>query len=149
MLKVALKGRDLKQYNDRIGKRTQRHPEWRQTYIDCTGMCQFPIEEGIICAELEGLEFHEVYILDDKNNLIRIYEVLLCNYHHWSIHGAKWVNERHYPSMLQFDIQLEIETYGSYQNWLKEFNLIDRRVDYDLEIDTKGHPTDLNDSQDS
>lgn len=148
-LKVSLEGKELKRYRDRVKHRKFRHNNWRQVYVDCCGMCQFPVGDDAVCSETDSLEFHEIYG-EAKNGEVKLQQrVLLCNYHHYSIHGEKWVNERHYPSMLQFDVELEILACGSYRDWLDYFNLIDRKVDYDLSVDTTQNKTDINDSKDS
>jgi len=136
-------------YIARVEKRAKRHGNWRQVYLDCLGMCQFPIEEGVICGELEGLEFHEQFG-EEKGEEVKLQlRVLLCNYHHWSVHGEKWVNKRHYPSMLQTDVNIEIKLCGSLADWVEHYGLIERRVEYDFTHDSQKDKSDLNDSQDS
>jgi len=136
-------------YLDRVRRREERHGNWRQIYLDCLGMCQFPLEEGIICGETEGLEFHEQFGEAKGEELKLQQRVLLCNYHHWSVHGQKWVNQRHYPSMLQTDVDIEVKLCGSFPNWIEHYNLIERRVDYDFEEDTTKLANDLDDSESS
>lgn len=146
---VALKGKYLKRYTDRIYRRQLRHNNWRQVYVDCLGMCQYPLDDGGVCGEVDTLEFHEIYG-EAKNGESRLQQrVLICNHHHWLIHGKAWVNVRHYSSMLQFDVELEIKACGGYKNWLKEFNLIERSVKYDIKNDNRQDTTDFNYSSDS
>lgn len=136
-------------YLRRVERRAERHGNWRQVYLDCMGMCQYPVEEGVVCGELDSLEFHEQFGESKKGELKLQQRVLLCNYHHWSIHGEKWCNKRHYPSMLQTDVQVEIKLCGSLANWIEHYNLIERRVEYDFANDSQKDKSDLNDSQDS
>lgn len=143
------KDRDLMRFVYRIERRNREYGNWRQTYIDCLGMCQFPLGDGVICGDTEDLEFHEIYLDGCVGKGYVTQVVLLCNYHHWSIHGEKWVNKRGYPSMLQYDIALEMAISGGYQNWLEKFNLKERRVKYDLEVDTRSDKTDLDSSKNS
>ncbi len=136
-------------YLDRVRKRDERHGNWRQVFLDCMGMCQFPVDEGVVCGELEGLEFHEQFG-EVKNGEAKFQQrVLLCNYHHFSVHGDKWVNKRHYPSKLQTDVQIEILLCGSLQDWIEQYKLIERRVVYDLSHDSQADKSDLDNSQDS
>lgn len=151
MSKVRSRGTkdpDLLRFMDRVEKREQRHGNWRQVYVDCMGMCQYPIESLGICGELDGLEFHEQFGEDKKREGKFPKRVLLCNYHHWSVHGEKWVNKRFYPSMLQIDVRIEMLLAGGYREWLTKYNLIEREVDNVIKMDSKKYSSDLYDSSD-
>lgn len=128
---------DLMRFINRIEKRTSRYPNWRQVYWDCNGMCQYPVENGI-CGEMKGIEYHEIYNSDGDVSQI----VLLCNYHHNSIHNGI-VNERRYQSMSARDIEIEMMLSGNADEWKKKFNIIDRSVTYDFEIESKQLAVDL------
>ncbi len=136
-------------YLYRVKDRNQRHGNWRQVYLDCEGSCQYPIEEGAPCGELETLEFHAQFGEAKDEELKLQQRVLLCNYHHWSIHGEKWVNKRHGPSMLQADVNAEILLCGSLANWIEYYNLIERSIEHDFEEDISRLASDLNLSEDS
>jgi len=141
--------KELEQYRARTRQRDHRHPNWRQVYLDCNGMCQFPVREGVVCGEVDGLEYHEIYREVKENELRPQQRVLLCNYHHRSVHGEKWVNERHYPSMLQFDISFEISLCGGLQAWIARFGLIEREVNYDKAFNSGEHQGYFNCREDS
>lgn len=140
---------DLIRYLYRIEKREERHGNWRQIYLDCMGMCQYPVEEGVPCGETDSLEFHEQFG-EAKNGEVKPQQrVLLCNYHHWSIHGEKWVNKRHYPSMLQTDVAIEIKLCGSLADWVAKYNLVEREMVYDFTHDSQADKADLDNSENS
>ena len=135
---------DLLRFLGRIEKRNQRYPDWRQVYYDCAGMCRYPIDNnGTICGHTEDLEFHECWGDTDLK-----YIVLVCNYHHFSIHQGI-VNPRHYKSKLQLDVELEMKLAGGLSEWQNKFNVIFREVSYDFENDTGKHKDDILVSEDS
>lgn len=136
-------------YLGRVKHRDERHGNWRQVFLDCEGMCQYPVEEGVPCGELETLEFHEQFGEAKEEELKLQQRVLLCNYHHWSVHGEKWVNPRHFPSMLQADVSAEVLLCGSRVNWIEHYNLEEREVSYDFEEDVSRLAGDLDVSEDS
>lgn len=137
------------QYLHRVIHRDKRHGNWRQVFLDCQGMCQYPIAESKICGELETLEFHEQFGEAKGEELKLQQRVLLCNYHHWSVHGEKWVNPRHRLSMLQADVGAEVLLCGSLANWVEHYDLIERSVEHDFEEDVSRLASDLNISEDS
>lgn len=114
-------------YRKRCQIRLSRHGNWRQWYVRCDGMCQYTMEDGGICGEAEGLEFHELFG-EAKNGELKLQErQLLCNPHHQDVHPALNFKSRYYPSCLQQDITLEVTICGGYQNWLQYFNLDEHR----------------------
>ena len=146
---ASTKDPDLVRYLDRLRWRDKRHGNWRQVYLDCQGMCQFQVADGIPCGELEGLEFHEIFGEVKGGELKFQQRMLVCNYHHWSIHGQKWVNVRRFPSMLQADVQLEMLLVGSLADWIEKYNLVEREVKYDKEDYYQGDKSDLDNSENS
>tara|TARA_Y100000310_G_scaffold154415_1_gene153972 strand:+ start:3549 stop:4028 length:480 start_codon:yes stop_codon:yes gene_type:complete len=140
---------DLVRYLKRCTNRDERHGNWRQVYLDCLGMCQFSVGENVNCGELEGLEFHELFG-ETKGGEIKFQQrTLLCNYHHYSVHGNKWVNPRRYPSMLQVDVAIEHYLCGGLVNWIAKYNLIEREVVYDIQTDSQADKADLDNSENS
>jgi len=135
---------DLLRFFSRIEKRTERYPNWRQVFLDCFGMCQYPINDEQICGNPDTLEFHESY--DDEGTVIQT--VLVCNYHHFSIHQGI-VNPRHYPSRLQIDVEVEIKLAGGLSEWQKKFNLIERKVEFDFTNNNRNSALDFKFSEDS
>lgn len=107
----------------RNSARTRRYGNWRQTYIDCDGMCVGTKEDGSTCGELDDLEFHEDFA---KNGFVVVR--LLCLRHHQQMHGTGiTLNPRHYHSRLQEDIEREIQGCGSYEAWKSKYHLVDGR----------------------
>lgn len=136
-------------YLERVKHRDERHGNWRQVFLDCEGSCRYPVEEGVPCAELEDLEFHEQFG-EAKGDEFRLQQrVLLCSYHHWSIHGEKWVNRRRFPSMLQADIGAEVLLCGSTDDWINHYSLERRSIEHDFEEDVSRLASDLDLSEDS
>ena len=128
---------DLVKYLTRIRRRTERHGNWRQVYLDCSGMCQYQVEDGIICGEVDTLEFHEIFG-EAKNGESKFQQrVLICNYHHHDVHNGRFVNIRRFPSMLQFDVDLELKLAGSLANWIKKYKLIERSNSYDIKSNNR------------
>jgi len=135
---------DLVRFLKRTEKRTERYPTWRQVFLDCFGLCQYPAGYGNICGSPDTLEFHESY--DNKGKVKQI--VLVCNYHHFSIHQGI-VNPRYYPSKLQLDVEIEMKLAGGLIEWIKKYRLIERKVEFDFETDSRKYTTDIQFSEDS
>ncbi|MBA7625499.1 hypothetical protein ES703_32929 [subsurface metagenome] len=107
-------------------KRTYRHGPWRQTYVDCNGMCQYPVNGGI-CGNLEFLEFHEPFGEINGQDMKFQQRVLLCPDHHAELEGEnvrEMVKNQWQGSMLQNDVAMEILLCGGYQQWLDRYNLL-------------------------
>lgn len=138
---------DLQRFIVRGEHREKRHGNWRQVFLDCSGLCVYEVEPDVTCSELDGLEFHEIFRETKKGENKFQQRVLLCNYHHWSVHGEKWVNVRHYPSMLQTDVTIELYLCGGLVEWIAKFNLIDRRVKHDIKMQLQGDKSDLSYSE--
>lgn len=134
---------DLIRFIHRIANRNKRYPNWRQVYYECMGICQYPIIDTV-CGATESLEFHEVY----KENGQVFCIVLLCNYHHFSVHQGI-VNPRRFPSMLQIDIDIEMKLAGGLIEWKKKFNIIEKETDYDFKMDTGKNKDDFQPSENS
>jgi hypothetical protein len=128
---------DLMRFIKRIEKRTARYSNWRQIYYDCNGMCQYPVNSDYVCGEMDGLEYHEMY---EGDIVIKI--ALLCNYHHNSVHNGI-VNPRHYKSMLQTDIDIEVKLAGGVDNWKNKYNIVEREIKYDFQSDYRENKSDL------
>ena len=134
---------DIMRFLNRIAKRNERYPEWRQVFLDCYGMCQYPIDDHV-CGDTDTLEFHESYDSNDK-----IYQiVLVCNYHHYSIHQGI-VNPRHYKSKLQLDVDIEMKLAGGLVKWIIKYNLIERKVEFDFTNNNRNSALDFQFSEDS
>lgn len=107
--------------------RTARHGNWRQIYLNCHGICQYPINGGV-CGETENLEFHEPFG-EIHGAIVKFQQrVLLCVEHHRELEGVQaqeLFTENRKPSMLSADVTLEIYLSGSYGKWLDRYNLID------------------------
>jgi hypothetical protein len=129
---------DLMRFFERVQKRTERYPNWRQVYLDCFGLCQYPVNAEMICGNPDTLEFHESY--DNDGKIIQI--VLVCNYHHFFIHNGI-CNPRHYPSKLQLDIEIESKLCGGLPEWIKKYGLIEREVQFDFANDNGEVQADL------
>lgn len=108
---------------NRCSMRKTRHGDWRQTYIDCDGMCQGMLEDGTVCGEQDTLEFHEQFGEDRKGEGKMQLRILLCNLCHSLQPLHHCVNPRRYPSMLQSDVAYEIAREGSVEAWMKRYNL--------------------------
>ena len=109
----------------RACNRNHRHGNWRQTYIDCNGMCQFPVNGGV-CGAIEFLEFHEPFGEINGEEVKFQQRVLLCPDHHAEIEGLEvqeLIRNQWQGSMLQQDVALEILLSGGYQQWLDRYGL--------------------------
>ena len=111
--------------------RTDRHGNWRQTFIDCAGMCQARMPSGEICGATDLLEFREPFgeyknHRDGNQSKLQL-RVLLCfNCHKAYHHGTAHLNERRYAPKLQEDVAYEIARAGNIKAWMKKYNLLDR-----------------------
>ncbi len=115
--------------------RTRRHGGWRQTYIDCAGMCiarvngsEFP------CGAVDGLELHEVWGENgvSHKNVKFQQRILLCNMHHSLLedrcHHTEFILWQYRSSRLADDIALEIGFEGGYLRWIEKWRLDDNRT---------------------
>ena len=110
-----------RKYQNRIAQRAHTHGKnWRQTVVDCGAMC-------IVCYGLNSLEFHERFG-DSKMGPGRLQpRVLLCVECHNAEHASVFQPNRftEHSQLLQ-DVDYEIFMVGSYDNWIKKYELIDR-----------------------
>lgn len=117
--------------SNRRHTRKFRHGNWRQTFIDCGGMCVARHDkDSLPCGERDFLEFHETWGENhDKDKTKFTKRILLCNYHHSLIdgHNKELIKFQFKLSMLQQDINQEIESSGGYRGWVKRFQLDDSR----------------------
>lgn len=129
---MPYKDPELRRLSGRGSVRTVRHGNWRQTYIDCMGMCIAKVNGSGPCGEVHFLELHELFgengHRSDPKFQIR---VLLCNYHHSLIedrgHQAEFMLWQYRPSILAWDVSREIELAGGYEAWVAKWNLDDSR----------------------
>jgi len=118
---------DNKRIRDRNRNRNNRYGNWRQHYCDSDGMCQgkdFEFDGMVWCGETNALEFHE--IRDGEGRVVKI--ILLCPKHHDLAPEHKdgvtiSHSSRHYPSMLQEDVQREIQDCGGLEAWKTKYHL--------------------------
>ena len=114
--------------------RKARHGNWRQTYIDCMGMCIARVNgDDIPCGATEGLELHEEWGENgDKSRGKFQHRMLLCNLHHSlledRVHQAEFMLNQYRPSQLQEDASLEIMLAGGYVKWVEKYGLDDSRA---------------------
>jgi len=112
--------------------RTSRHGNWRQTYIDCMGVCVAKINGGEICGETEHLELHECFGENGHRNDPKFQiRVLVCGPHHALIddhyHQSSFIAVQPNPSYLSGDVCREIQLVGGYSAWLARYKLDDSR----------------------
>lgn len=129
-------GNPAKAVMNRTTQRTWRHGNWRQTYVDCGGICQGRIDGGI-CGNTELLELHEHFgecKNGSENEQAKLQQrVLLCFTCHKDYHeGYAHLNERRYVSKIHEDVAFEIAVAGGYQEWIRKYGLIDRYQPYVL-----------------
>ena len=108
----------LRRYCIRVAKRTKRHGNWRQIYVDYDGMCA-------LCGETLSLEFHEPFGEDYGNGKLQA-RILLCFDCHAKEHGNDPHQKpefRRNPSQLQEDITFEITRAGSMKKWMAQYGL--------------------------
>ena len=113
--------------------RTTRHGNWRQTYIDCFGVCVARVNGSEIpCCSTEFLELHEEWGEGKDGSQDKFqHRMLLCNMHHSLVedgtHQAALIVDQYKPSRLSEDVSLEMLMAGGYHNWIKKHNLDDSR----------------------
>ncbi len=122
-----------RRYQLRMNGRTYDHGKgWRQVFVDCGGMCVGRLEDGMTCCESDGLEFHEPFGEDLHGWGKFQARVLMCPSCHDREPGTQCVgnpedSRRHInTSMLAEDIDREVEQSGSWDAWIKKFNLVDK-----------------------
>ena len=125
---MPYKNKDRQSLFTRGTTRTSKHDNWRQTYIDCAGMCVGQRIPGVPCGETEGLELHEEWG-EGLGKFQR--RMLLCNDCHAlvedRVHQFELIKAQYQPSVLQRDVQLEVLLAGSYLKWVKKHKLDDSR----------------------
>lgn len=112
--------------------RTSRHGNWRQTYIDCMGICVAKVNGDEVCGEVGHLELHECFGENGQRNDPKFQvRVLLCSFHHSLVddhyHQSSFISLQPNPSLLAEDITQEIGVAGGYQGWLVKHKLDDSR----------------------
>lgn len=118
---MPYKDKEFHQYCRRVWRREQRHPGWRQVFVDCDGMCQWAMDGGV-CGEVEKLEFHELFAEDKKGDGRMQKRILYCIAHHFEAHQGI-VNERHHPGKLQEDVAYEMKRCGGLAPWMVKYGL--------------------------
>ena len=114
--------------------RTFRHGNWRQTYIDCGGMCIARVNsDELPCGAVDSLELHEIWGENGNLTMGKFQQrVLLCNLHHSLLedrgHQAAFILWQYRPSRLSDDVYLEILLSGGYQKWLAKWRLDDSQA---------------------
>ena len=115
---------ERRKFQSRMAKRAFRHGKnWRQTFVDCGGMC-------LNCRAVDTLEFHEPFG-EDKFGWGKFQSrILLCNNCHTEEHYGEIGGDSNTnvgkPSTLSEDVSIEIIMEGRYNNWIKNHGLIDR-----------------------
>jgi len=113
--------------------RTNRHGNWRQTYVDCQGMCIAMVNgDAEPCGSVDGLELHDIFGENGHRNDPKFQQrILLCNFHHAMLedrgHQASLILDQYKPSRLAEDVELEIFVEGGYQKWVAKWGLDDSR----------------------
>lgn len=112
--------------------RTFRHGNWRQTYIDCMGVCVAKVNGGRVCGEVEHLEFHECFGENGQRNDPKFQvRVLICPFHHSLVddhyHQSSFISTQPNPSRLAEDVDTEMRLVGGYDGWIKKYKLDDSR----------------------
>ena len=115
---MAYKNRERQALASRGGVRTFRHGNWRQTYIDCMGMCIAHVNgDPTPCGLVEGLELHEIWGESSGGSQVKFQQrILLCNLHHSLLedraHQTEFMLWQYRPSVLQQDITLDNDHGG-------------------------------------
>lgn len=125
---MPYKDKEYRKYAKRTIHRNKRHPNWRQSYLDCMGMCVFKEADGGLCGDIDGLEFHEPF-REAKPGVLKFQQrALLCNFHHYVEHKNGGfigrVNPRPNRSQLQADVAYEMALYGGSDGWVMHYGLI-------------------------
>lgn len=109
--------------------RSLRHGNWRQTYVDCCGMCIARVNGSVLpCGETDTLELHEIFG-ENRDSLVYRFQmrVILCNHHHALVedkaHQFSFIANRHRRSILSDDVDLEIFRAGGVKQWAEKWNL--------------------------
>lgn len=124
---MPFKGEDKRIWQRNRNREKRYGKNWRQIYVDCNGMCQGKDSEfdGVVyCGEIDNLEFHEIH--DGEGRVVKV--ILLCTRHHDLAPEHKdgvTISHlsRHYPSMMQEDIQREIQECGGMDAWKSKYHL--------------------------
>ena len=130
---MPYKNRERQKLSTRGSVRAFRHGNWRQTYIDCLGMCVAKVNgDDVPCGAVDGLELHETFGENGHRNNPKFQQrVLLCNLHHALLedrgHQAELILDQYKPSRLSEDVALELMLEGGYENWVKKWGLDDSR----------------------
>lgn len=116
-----LKAKDY--FMGRMRKRKERHGDFRQVFVDCGGMC-------VRCHSVYGLEFHEPFGEDHKEEGRMQSRLLFCTKCHQNEHPGHAKGQLRLwefkTSILAEDMDLEIFLHGGWDEWIKDFGLIDR-----------------------
>jgi len=119
--------------SNRGSVRTMRHGSWRQTYIDCLGMCVAQVNgDEMPCGAVDSLELHETFGENCSRSDPKFQQrILLCNLHHALLedrgHQASFILDQYKPSRLSEDVALEMILVGGYQKWVARWGLDDSR----------------------
>lgn len=131
---MPYRNQERRQLSARGSVRTYRHGSWRQTYLDCLGMCVARVNgDTSPCGVVDGLELHEVWGENGDPTTTGKFQqrVLLCNLHHAlvddRVHQVEFILWQYRPSLLQEDVHLEVLVGGGYQSWLEKWGLDDSR----------------------
>ena len=110
-----------RKFQNRIASRNHKHGKnWRQTFVDCGGMC-------LTCWAVDTLEFHEPFGEDKYGWGMLQARILLCHDCHNEEHDEIFGGDRSIkPSHLARDINIELILEGGYDDWIKNHKLIDR-----------------------
>lgn len=116
----------FKKERDRLD---QLYPEWRQTYFDAGGMCQWIDVKAGRCDEKLYLWFHRLINAEQSMAMDGIpirSLVLLCPTHHKKLHGGRLDGHdiQWPPNELHELVDLEAKTYGGWKNWLNAKGMI-------------------------
>lgn len=110
------KDRKVQAWRNRCAKRTYRHGNWRQVFIDCGGACAH-------CGSFTLLEFHEQFGEDHKGDGKMQQRLLLCNSCHKEEEQHWNVNGRRHNSLVCEDVQAEIDWCGGMDAWAERYSL--------------------------
>lgn len=130
---MPYKNLERRKLSTRGSVRTHRHGNWRQTYINCLGMCVAAVNgDAMPCGAVDELELHETFGETGQRNDPKLQQrVLLCNLHHALLedrgHQAALILDQYKPSRLAEDVALEIMVEGGYQKWVTKWGLDDSR----------------------
>ena len=129
---AVYKDPELRRMSHRGHMRKMRHGNWRQTYIDCMGICVAKVNGGEVCGEINHLELHECFGENGHRNDPKFQvRVLLCSQHHSLVddhyHQASFISEQPNPSRLPEDVATEMRLAGGFDGWVKKHKLDDSR----------------------